>query len=128
MDLRRQIAEKERIVEILEREGCQLSVNQDRGVLEDCNGVAVARAKGDLSWSPDPVLHDQSSLDPRLSLLWYSRPCSGRGFCNEPGEACAPQAKGGQGTIIIIIIIIYFTHYAFTYSIIKFVVIVKYME
>ena len=45
MDLRRQIAEKERIVEILES---QLSVNQDRAVLEDSNGVAVARVKGDL--------------------------------------------------------------------------------
>ena len=49
MDLRRQIAEKERIVEILEREGCQLSVKQDRAVLEDSNSVAVARAKGDLN-------------------------------------------------------------------------------
>ena len=54
MDLRRQIAEKERIVEILEREGCQLSVNQDRAVLEDSNGVAVARAKGDLNLGSRP--------------------------------------------------------------------------
>ena len=49
MDLRRQIAEKERIVEILEREGCQLSVKKDCAVLEDSNGVAVARVKGDLN-------------------------------------------------------------------------------
>ena len=49
MDLRQQIAEKEQIVEILEREGCQLSVKQYRAVLEDSNGVAVARVKGDLN-------------------------------------------------------------------------------
>ena len=36
-------------MEILERQGCHLSVNQDRAVLEDSNGIAIACAKGDLN-------------------------------------------------------------------------------
>ena len=36
-------------MEILEREGCQLSIKQVRAVLKDSNGVAVACAKGDLN-------------------------------------------------------------------------------
>ena len=45
MDLRRQIVEKEEILEILEREDRQLSVNQDREAVAHFKGISIAHAK-----------------------------------------------------------------------------------